>query len=1088
MQAGMIDRIIDFSARHRFLIVILAAVAAIIGWQSMMHAPLDALPDMSDRQVIIYSKWDRSPDLIDAQVTYPIVSALMSAPHVRSVRGMSDFGASYVYVIFADDTDLYWARSRTLEYLSSVLPTLPAGVTTELGPDATALGWVFQYVLVDHSGKHSLAELRSYQDWYLDYYLRAVPGVAEVAPVGGFVRQFQVNVDPNRLRAYDISIERVVEALKNGNREVTGRVVESGGAEYTVRGLGYARSIEDLEGILVTSTQDGTPIRLKDVARVVIGSDFRRGAIDFDGTGDTVSGIVIMRQGQNALDVIDAVKAKIRQIEPSLPSGIQIVPVYDRSDLIRRSIHNLNSTILEEMAIVSLVILIFLWHIPSATIPLVTIPLSILIAFIPFRWMGLSANIMSLGGIAIAVGALVDASIVVVEQTHKNLEEWNRTGGAEKPQAVIVNAIKQVAGPSFFALLVIAVSFLPVLSLQAEEGRLFKPLAYTKSLTMIVAAGLAITLDPALRLLLTRAVPFDFNPPWLRRAANAVFIGKIRSEESHPLSRWIMRVYEPVVEWSLSHKRIVLGAALALMLITIPIWLSLGTEFMPSLDEGTLLYMPNTLPGISLTEAQRLLQVTDGVLKQFPEVERVLGKAGRADTATDPAPLSMFETMIILRPRSFWRHKPTWYSSWSPDWLVSILEHFEPDTISKEDLVSKMNDALKLPGVTNSWSMPIRGRIDMLTTGIRTPVGIKVTGSDVGQIERIGSEIEAILPSVAGTRGVFAERTGQGHFVDFRWNREALARYGITMAEAQAAVQYAIGGENVSVIVDGRERYPVNVRYLSDFRDDLESLGRVLVPAAGGQKQIPASELAEIRTTSGPTTLRNEDGLLTGYVYVDVSDTNVGGYIDRANRVIAEKLKLPEGYSISWAGQFEAIARMNHRLAQIVPLTLVLIFVLLYINTRSLPNTVLVLLSVPFSAVGAIWFLYLLGYHMSIAVWIGLIALMGVDAETGVFMLLYLDLAYARAARECRLNNLAELKRSILEGTARRVRPKFMTVTTMFVGLLPIMWASGAGSDVMKRVAAPMVGGILTSFILELILYPVIYATWKSRIELKLHS
>jgi Cu(I)/Ag(I) efflux system membrane protein CusA/SilA len=1085
MQAGMIERLIDFSAHHRFFVVTLAAAAALVGWQSMMRVPLDALPEMSDKQVIIYCQWDRSPDLIDAQVTYPIVSALLGAPRVKSVRGISDFGASFVYVIFDDDADLYWARSRTLEYLSGVLPRLPEGVRAELGPDATSLGWVFQYVLLDRSGTHSLAELRSYQDWYLDYYLKAVPGVAEVATVGGFVRQYQVNVDPNRLRAYGIPIQRVVEALKNANRDVGGKVVESGGAELIVRGLGYVRSTADFEEILVATAEDSTPIRIKDVAQVAVGSDFRRGVTDLDGMGEAVSGIIVMRQGQNALDVIDRVKAKIRQIEPSLPSGVQIVPVYDRSDLIRRSIRNLKSTILEVILTVAVVILLFLWHFPSAVVPLITIPLSVLIAFVPLQLLGISMNIMSLGGIAIAVGALVDAAIVLVEQAHKNLEEWDRAGRREEPQAVIVRAMKQVARPSFFALLVIAVSFLPVLTLQAEEGRLFKPLAYTKSLAMIVAAVLVITLSPALRLLFTRVVRFQFRPSWLCKAANAALVGEIHAEEKHPLNRRIMRLYEPVVEWSLSNKRIVFGAVLVLMAVTVPIWQKLGTEFMPPLDEGALLYMPNTMPGISVTEAQQLLQLTDRTLKQFPEVERVLGKAGRADTATDPAPLSMLETVIILRPTSSWRRAPTWYSSWAPEWAKLVLRHITPDHISKEDLVSQMNEALKLPGVANAWSMPIRGRIDMLTTGIRTPIGIKVAGNSIEQIERIGTEIGGLLPSVKGTRGVFAERVGQGYFVDFRWNRVALARYGITLDEAQAAVQYAIGGENVTVMVEGRERYPVNVRYLRDFRSDLESLGRVLVSAAGGQRQIPTSELAEIRTTSGPTMLRNEEGMLTGYVYIDVSGRDLAGYVDDADRMIRDKLKLPQGYSISWTGQYEAIARMKRRLVEIVPLTLLLIFLLLYLNTRSLSNTLIVLLAVPFSAVGAIWALYLVGYHMSIAVWVGLIALMGVDAETGVFMLLYLDHAYDRAKRANRLNGPAELKQAVLEGAARRVRPKFMTVATMFFGLLPIMWSTGTGSDVMKRIAAPMIGGILTSFVLELIVYPAIYHFWKSRFELK---
>jgi Cu(I)/Ag(I) efflux system membrane protein CusA/SilA len=1081
----MIDQIIEFSARHRFLILILAATAALGGWRSMKQAPLDALPDLSDKQVIIHSRWDRGPDLVDAQVTYPIVSALLGAPRVKSVRGYSDFGSSFVYVIFEDDTDLYWARARTLEYLSNVLPRLPEGVKTQLGPDATGLGWVFQYALIDRSGKHTLADLRSYQDWYLGFYLRSVPGVAEVASLGGFVRQYQVNVDPNRLRAFEVPIQRVVEALKSGNNDVGGRVIESGGAELMVRGLGYAHSTADLEEILVTTTEDGTPIRIKDVAHVGIGSDFRRGIAELDGTGEVVSGIVVMRQGQNALEVIDRVKAKIHQIEPSLPAGIQVVPVYDRSELIRRSIDNLQSTIIEVILVVAVVILAFLWHIPSAIVPLTTIPLAVLIAFVPFQLMGLSSNIMSLGGIAIAIGALVDAGIVVVEQTHKKLEEWERSGRPGEHRAVIIAAVKQVGRPSFFALLVIAVSFLPILALEAEEGRLFRPLAYTKSLAMMIAAVLAITLNPALRLLFTRRDPFDFRPSWLCKAANVTLVGVIHPEEKHPISRWIIRRYEPVVEWSLKNKRVVIGVALLLMVGTIPAWQRLGTEFMPPLDEGTLLYMPSTPPGISIAEAQRLLQMTDRVLRQFPEVDRVLGKAGRADTSTDPAPLSMFETIITLRPASQWRRTPTWYSSWAPGWAKLALRHITPDHISREDLISQMDEALKLPGVANAWTMPIRGRIDMLTTGIRTPIGVKVSGGNVEEIERIGAQIGSLLPAIGGTRGVFAERVGEGYFLDFQWNRAELARAGLSIDEAQAAVQYAIGGENVTTMVQGRERYPVSVRYLRDFRDDLEALKRVLVPTMGGQRQIPIAELAEIRTTSGPSMVRNEDGLLTGYVFVDVSAGDLEGYVDEAARVVREKVKLPPGYSISWSGQYEAIVRMKRRLREIVPLTLVLIFLLLFANTRSFSKTLIVLLAVPFSAIGAVWFLYLVGYQMSVAVWVGLIALLGVDAETGVFMLLYLDHAYERAQREGRLNNAAELRRAVIEGAARRVRPKFMTVATMFLGLLPILWSTGAGSDVMKRIAAPMIGGIFTSFLLELLVYPPIYYAWKLRSEVR---
>jgi Cu(I)/Ag(I) efflux system membrane protein CusA/SilA len=1010
---------------------------------------------------------------------------MLGAPRVKAVRGFSDFGYSYVYIIFEDGTDIYWARSRTLEYLSAVLQNLPPGVKTELGPDATGLGWVFQYALVDKSGKRSLAELRSYQDWYLRYYLKAVPGVAEVAPVGGFGKQYQVNVDPNRLQAYGIGINRVAEAIRQGNTEAAGRLIEFGGTEYNIRGRGYARSIKDFEDIVLVASDNGTPIRIKDVGQVVIGPDIRRGIAELDGEGEVVSGIVVMRQGQNALDVIKRVKAKIREIEPGLPPGVKIVPVYDRSDLILRAIDNLRSTLIEVILTVSIIVLLFLWHIPSALIPIITIPVAVLLSFIPFRMMGVTANIMSLGGIAIAIGALVDAAIVVVEQTHKNLEQWERTGRKEDYRTVVTNAVKQVAGPSFFALLVIAVSFLPVLTLEAQEGRLFKPLAYTKNLSMIIAAVLAITLDPALRLFLTHMKNFNFRPTWLCKATNAVVVGTIHSEEKHPISRVLIKLYEPVAVWTLQWKWAVIAAAFALVIVTIPVYLKLGSEFMPPLEEGSILYMPTTMPGISITEAQKVLQVTDRIIKQFPEVDRVLGKAGRAETSTDPAPLSMLETVIILKPKAEWRRADTWYSSWAPDWAKAIFRHITQDHISQEDLISQMNDALSIPGVANSWTMPIKGRIEMLSTGLRTPVGLKISGADLDTIEEIGAQIESILPTVKGTRSVFAERTGSGYFLDFEWNREALARYGLSVEEAQEVVSKAIGGENVTTTVEGRERYPVNVRYMRDFRANLGALGRVLVPASGGQRQIPLSQLATIKAASGPSMIRDEDGLLTGYVYVDVTGRDQNGYIEEATLLLREKVKLPAGYAISWSGQYEATQRVKQRLIVVVPLTLFLILLLLYMNTRSITKTLIVLLAVPFSAIGAFWFLYLLGYNMSIGVWVGLIALLGVDAETGVFMLLYLDLAYEQAKKEGRLQSLADLQDAIRYGAVRRLRPKFMTVATTFLGLIPIMWSIGAGADVMKRIAAPMIGGIFTSFLLELLVYPSIYQIWKWNSELK---
>ena len=951
----MINRIIDFSVHNKVIVFIIVAAACLMGWWSMQHLTLDAVPDLTDTQVIVYSRWDRSPDIMEDQVTYPIVTAMVGAPRVKSVRGFSDFGYSYVYVIFEDGTDIYWARSRTLEYLSGVLPRLPAGVKTELGPDATGLGWVFQYALVDPTGKHSLEELRSYQDWYLRYYLKAVPGVAEVAPVGGFVRQYQVNVDPNRLQAYNLSISQVVKAVAGGNKDVGGRLIEFGGTEYMVRGRGYARSLKDFENIVLTASRRRHAHPGQGCRPGRHGAGPTGGASPiWTGPGRWSPGSSSCARAKTPWTSSTGSRPRSRRSNRGCPPASQIVPIYDRSDLIQRAIGNMKSTLVEVLITVSLVILIFLWHFPSAIIPVITIPVAVLISFIPFRMMGVTANIMSLGGIVIAVGALVDAAIVVVEQVHKKLEKWDQTGRLEDYQEVMVKAVKEVAGPSFFALLVIAVSFLPVLSLESIEGRMFKPLAYTKNLSMLVAAVLAITLDPALRLLFTHMRNFNFQPPWLCRITNAVVVGTIHPEEKHPISRRLIRFYEPVVTWSLRRKWWVIGGALALVLVTLPVYPHLGSEFMPPLEEGSILYMPSTMPGISITEAQKLLQVTDRIIKHFPEVDRVLGKAGRAETSTDPAPVSMLETVITLKPKSQWRPH-----------------------LTQEELISQMNEALTLPGLANAWTMPIKGRIEMLSTGLRTPIGIKISGADVKTIEAIGSRIESLLPAVKGTRSVFAERTGSGYFLDFDWRREELARYGLSIAEVQEVIGSAIGGENVTTTVEGRERYGVNVRYLRDFRSDFSALERILVPADGGKRQIPLGRLASIKTVSGPAMIRDEDGLLTGYVYIDIAGRDPNGYVEEAAGLLKDKLKLPAGYAISWSGQYEAAQRVKQRLWLVVPLTLFLIFLLLYMNTRSITKTMLILLAVPFSAVGAIWFLYLLGYNMSIAVWVGLIALAG---------------------------------------------------------------------------------------------------------------
>ncbi len=1083
----MIHRIIEFSAKNKFVVFLFVAAAMVGGWWSLKNVPLDAIPDLSDTQVIIYSRWDRSPDIVEDQVTYPIITAMLGAPKVKDIRGFSDFGFSYVYVIFEEGTDIYWARSRTLEYLSKITPRLPSGVQVELGPDATSIGWVFQYVLVDTTGRHSLDALRSYQDWYLRYYLQSVPGVSEVAAIGGLVRQYQVNVDPNTLSAYNIPLEKVVEGIRRGNNDVGGRLVEFSGREYMVRGRGYARSISDLEQIVIGGNSlNGTPIRVGDVAKVTLGPDIRRGIADLDGKGDAVGGVVITRSGENALKVIARVKQKLQEIEPSLPPGVKIVSTYDRSELILRSIKTLKDTLIEEVLIVSAVILIFLWHIPSALIPILTIPITILISFIPMKAIGVTSNIMSLGGIAIAIGAMVDAAIVVVEQTHKKLELWEAEGRKRDYHEVVVEAVKEVGPASFFSLLVIAVSFMPIFALVAQEGRLFKPLAFTKNFTMVVAAVLAITLDPAMRLLFTHLKPYTFRPRFLSWIANAVLVGKIHSEDKHPISRVLMRLYHPVAEFALRFKWIVVLAAVAVVGLTVPVFNRLGSEFMPPLNEGVILYMPTTLPGISVTESARLMQIQDRVLMTFPEVERVFGKAGRAETATDPAPFAMMETTVVLKPQDQWRKKPQWYSRWAPEWLQKILRRAWPDRISWDELIDEMDRALKIPGTTNAWTMPIRNRVDMLTTGVRTPVGIKIFGSDLGKIEEIGQQIEVALAQVPGTRSVYAERTKGGYFLDFDLKRDELARYGLSIDDVQMYVMSAVGGEGITTTIEGRERYSVNVRYQRGFRSDLDALGRVLVATPSGA-QIPMAQLADIRLVEGPAMIRDENGLLSGYVYVDVAGRDLGGYVNEAHRLVREKVEphLPTGYSLAWSGQYEYLQRVRERLAFVLPLTVFIIFVLLYLNTKSVVKTMIVFLAVPFSAVGAVWLLHWLGYNMSIAVWVGLIALMGVDAETGVFMLLYLDLAYDEWKKAGRLTGWEGLKEAILHGAVKRVRPKVMTVACMFTGLFPIMWSTGTGADVMKRIAAPMIGGIFTSFIMELVVYPAIYAIWKWHFEVK---
>jgi copper/silver efflux system protein len=1077
----MIKRIIRFSAENKYLVIAATIVALAGAYWTMRNIPLDALPDLSDTQVIVYSRWDRSPDILEDQVTYPITTALLGAPRVKAIRGFSDFGFSYVYVIFEDGTDLYWARTRVLEYLSKITPQLPQEAKVELGPDASSVGWVYQYALVDRTGQHSSDELRSFQDWYLRYAIQSVPGVSEVATVGGQVRQYQITVNPNALAAYKLPLDAVISAVRKGNNDVGGRLVEFTGREYMVRGRGYVKTLEDLESLVLRS-EGGTPVLVKDVATVSLGPELRRGVADLDGKGDVVAGIVVMRSGENALNVIRRVETKLEELKPSLPKGVEVVTTYDRSELIEHAIETVKSKLLEEILIVSAIILVFLWHIPSAIIPIVTIPVSVALAFIPMYAMGLNANLMSLAGIAISVGVLVDGAIVEVENAYNKIHHWLKDGRKGDFHRVRLEALLEVGPGVFFSLLVIAVAFMPVFTLVDQEGRLFRPLAYSKNLAMAIAALLAITLDPAMRMMFARIDPFRFRPRWLAWAANQALVGKYHSEESHPISRLLHRVYEGPCRFVLRHPRATIAASVALVLTTVPVYLSLGSEFMPPLREGTILYMPSAVePGMSVTEAQKALQIQDKILKTFPEVERVFGKAGRANTSTDPAPFTMMETTVTLKPESEWREKPRWYSSWSPGWLKSVLRPFWRDRITQEDLENEMNAKLQLPGISNAWTMPIRGRLDMLSTGIRTPVGIKISGADLTVVERIAKETEAVIQKVPGTRSVYAERVAGGYFLDFVLKRQQLARYGLTVDDANMMVMTAVGGDNQSTTVEGRERYGINVRYARDYREDLSALRRVLLPLPGGQGQIPMEEIADVVLAQGPSMIRDENGLLTGYVYVDfdTSKIDVGGYVNEAKKAVAAGLQLPTGYGMVWSGQYENMLRVKERLKIILPLTLVLIFALLYMNTKSSFKAALVMAAVPFSAVGAVWLLWALGYNVSIAVWVGLIALMGLDAETGVFMLLFLDLSHGEYKARGMLRTRGDLVEAIVHGAVKRVRPKAMTVFAAMIGLLPIMWSVGTGADLMKRIAAPMIGGLVTSFAMELLVYPAVYLLWK---------
>ena len=1028
----MLNKIIEWSLRKQFLMVVAAAFVVLGGVWSIQHTRLDAIPDLSDVQVIVFTEYPgQAPRVVEDQLTYPITSKMLSVPYAKVVRGYSFFGYSFVYVIFEDGTDLYWARSRVLEYLSGLAPQLPRGVSPQLGPDATGVGWAFMYAL--NSDERSLAELRSYQDWYLKYGLTAVDGVSEVASIGGFVRQYQVEVDPVKLRAYDVTLGKVKSAIQRSNADVGGRVVEMAEREFMVRGLGYVKDVRDLEQVVLGVGPGGTPILLRDVGRVSIGPEIRRGLAEWNGEGETVAGIVIVRAGADTLSTIAAVKDRLAELKEGLPEDVEISVAYDRTALIERSIETLTRTLIEESLVVAVVCFVFLFHFRSALVAILSIPLSILLAFIVMRMQGLGANIMSLSGIAISIGVLVDAAIIMVENAHKHYEEWQ---GKRSHYEIILRSAQEVGPTLFFTLLVITVSFMPVFTLQAQEGRLFRPLAFTKTYAMAASSIVAITVIPVLMF-------------WFVR-------GRIRSEETHPISRLLRWLYTPVLNAALRFRWLVVGVA---VLLAASIWIPIqhiGSEFMPALWEGDLLYMPTTFPGLSITKAKELLQQTDKVIKTFPEVESVFGKVGRAETATDPAPLSMIETTIVLKDPSEWR-----------------------EGMTKEKLVEEMDRAIQIPGLTNAWTMPIKTRIDMLSTGIKTPVGIKVGGPDLRELERIGKEVEAVVKPLPGTLSAYAERVMGGSYLDFDVDREAAARYGLNVGDVLDVIQSAIGGMNVSWTVEGLERYPINVRYPRELRDDLNRLREILVATPSGL-QVPLGQLAEIRVQDGPPGIKSENARPNAWVYVDLRGIDVGTWVERARREVAEQVELPPGYTIFWSGQYEYMERAKARLLLIVPITLFLIVLILYLNTGSVTKTAMVLLAVPFSLVGAIWLMYFLGYNWSIAVWVGIIALAGLDAETGVVMLLYLDIAYERWKAKGQMATYSDLAEAVDHGAVQRIRPKAMTVTTTFIALLPILWATGTGADVMRRIAAPMVGGIFTSFIGELIVYPSIYFIWRA--------
>jgi Cu(I)/Ag(I) efflux system membrane protein CusA/SilA len=1049
----MIQRVIEFSLDNKFMVLLMALFIALGGYYALGRTPLDAIPDLSDVQVIIFTEYPgQAPRIVEDQITYPITTKMLSVPFAKVVRGYSFFNFSFVYVIFEDGTDLYWARSRVLEYLSQLQGQLPRGVSPSLGPDATGVGWAFIYVL--NSKTRDLQQLRSIQDWYLKYELTGIAGVSEVASIGGYVKQYQVTVDPEKLRAYNIPLSKVRQVIQRSNNEVGGRVMEMSETEYILRAKGYVNDPAELAKAAVGARPDGTPILVSDLGTVAIGPDMRRGLAEWNGEGETVGGIVVVRSGANALDVIQRVKAKLAELKRGLPPGVEIQIAYDRSTLIERSIATLREKLFEESLAVSIVCIAFLFHFRSALVAILTLPMAVLLAFLVMYAQGIGANIMSLGGIAIAVGAMVDAVIIMIENTHKHIE---RDKGSKPHWQIIRDASIEVGPTLFYSLLVITVSFMPVFTLEAQEGRLFKPLAFTKTYSMGAAAFLSITLAPVLMGYLIR--------------------GRILPEERNPLNRFLIAAYHPAIELILRHKRLcwamIAGAALAVMVTWWP-YSRLGSEFMPPLYEGDLLYMPTTLPGISITKARELLEQTDRIIKRFPEVHHVFGKIGRADTATDPAPLSMVETTIMLKPEE------EWPAADITDMNGAVIAHRRR---TPDELVDAMNAAVQFPGITNAWTMPIKTRIDMLSTGIKTPVGIKISGADLDTLQRIGEEVEAVIRRVPNTLSVYAERVVGGNYINFTIDRDEIARYGLTVGDVQDVIASAIGGMNVSTTVEGLERYPINLRYPRELRDNLDQLKAIVVPTAMGQ-HIPLAQLASLEIRKGPPSIKSENSRPNTWVYVDIRNIDVGTYVERAQHAVADAIKagtivLPAGYNLTWSGQYEYMLRAQQRLRFVVPITILIIVLIIYLNTRSLLETFIVMLAVPFSLVGAIWLIWFLGYNMSIAVWVGIIALAGLDAETGVVMLLYLNVAYEEWRRKGALRTLGDLREAIYHGAVQRVRPKAMTVSVILAGLLPIMWSHGTGADVMKRIAVPMVGGVTTSFIMELLVYPAIYFVWR---------